>query len=269
MIKELWQDYQHWGGKLLKEWPWSLLTFAAYGFLSILLYLFLLVREGTGYQVLLSITLLVVSFGWFLFLQGLAVGLSSGEEQWRSRFSQTWCAMGRLVLATLPVLALLFLCLLMIHWGEAFWPALSDSTAATTRSGSATARAAASPPTFAIAAWLWGGWKTLLLGFLLPLLALHSWILAWPNRPISVFRRMGVAFALAFSLRSLLAYLGGFFLFAGIPWMLIVFHHHWANPWVELLSLGLRLLLAFGFIVFGSTLTLAVLNQPLADSTKS
>jgi hypothetical protein len=41
----------------------------------------------------------------------------------------------------------------------------------------------------------------------------------------------------------------------------MVFHHHWTNPWIELLSLGLRLLLAFTFLVLGWHLTLAVQSE--------
>jgi nitroreductase len=109
--------------------------------------------------------------------------------------------------------------------------------------------------------------RLLLLGFVLPLAAVHLWLAALGEGFGAMIRGLFRTLARAYSARSVFTYAVGMLVFALLPYFLIVKRTPASSGWLELTLFGLRVGLAFLLTLFGWLATTRALARPGDGST--
>ena len=254
--------------ELLGGWPALGVLAALYAALLGACYLFMTTREATVWQVLLTALLAVAVPVLLLLLLAGSARTALGETRPLALLAQAAATGWKLFLVSLPLIALA----LLFVWGtnkledrvkpdpEEAARAIQEREAAAAEGGPDAAGARPLPPVrwkyVAVVAL-----KLLLLGVVLPLLAINVWLAVARDGLVGALRRLGSTIARAFAPQSALTYAVGLILFALIPYFLLHTPTRFESNWLELTLFSLRLLLAFAFTLFGWTLTLRALAQ--------
>lgn len=260
---------------LARDWRALAALAALYAALVAACGLFVTTREATAWQLFLTaalalaapLLLCVVAAGCALYAAGerraLALVAGALKGSWKT------------LLLGLPVLALVVLTV----WGmdklenkvrhdpraeaqETFAPpggeAESDAGAAGEAGEAAGARRR--PPV----RWKYvfvSALRLLLLGVVLPLLALHLWLSAARHGFGAALRGVGRTLARAYSARSVLTYAVGMIVFALVPYFLLTVRTPSDAGWLEVSLLSARLGLAFLLTLGGVLMTMTALAR--------
>jgi hypothetical protein len=103
--------------------------------------------------------------------------------------------------------------------------------------------------------------RLFVLGLLLPLAAMHLWLVAARDGLVAAFARFHRHLIRAFSAQSVLTYGVGMIVFALIPYFLITKRTPVASNTLELAIFGARMLLAFSLMLFGWVMTMTALAR--------
>ncbi|MFL6227485.1 MAG: hypothetical protein ACJ741_01755 [Pyrinomonadaceae bacterium] len=109
--------------------------------------------------------------------------------------------------------------------------------------------------------------RLFLLGFVLPLVAIHLWIVAARDGLKAVIVRLHRIIARALSARAIFTYAVGMIVFALLPYFLIIKRTPASAGTVELSLLGIRLFAAFALSLFGFIATVTALARERGDAT--
>ena len=116
------------------------------------------------------------------------------------------------------------------------------------------------PPTrFAWSSILFSTARLLLLGVMLPLLAIHTWLAVVRRGLGAAIKNFGGILRSAFAAGSITIYALGLLIFALLPYFLIFTRTPVSSPWLELVIFGLRLALAFALTLSGWVITIGAL----------
>ena len=270
----MWQDIKRafkFSLRHLTHPPATFLMFVTgYAALILTLYLFLTTREATWWQVLLTLIFALFVPYLFAMLQTMGVRVShqvmgaatddtannagrvSVGEQLRGGVRGAW----KILLASVPVILIALLGVYLLNRLDArltrdVIETIDYSARANTATSDAVGWRDALVTTF----------RVLVLGAVVPLIAVHLWsaIVNFGWR-VSV-RRTGSILASAFMPAALLTYTLGAILFIGAPYILVSTRTPVSSAWFELTLLGVRLIFAFLFFVFGWTLTQGALSR--------
>jgi hypothetical protein len=107
--------------------------------------------------------------------------------------------------------------------------------------------------------------RLFLLGILLPLVAIHLWIVAVRDGLRAVLLGIHRVIARAVSARSVFTYAVGMIVFALLPYFLIIKRTPSNTGWLELSFLGTRLLVAYLLTLFGFVTTMTALARDGRD----
>ncbi len=240
MSKNVWAAVTAAAIKLLRNWRSVAIFIGLYAALLLMIYLFFTTKEARLWELLLNLVLILLAPALFFVIQCLGVsypqtGMSPGALLQRA-LRDFW----KLVLVSVPVLILSWLCLgglgLVEGWlgkrGAGVWPKIG------------------------IAAL-----RYLLLGFVLPLIMIRLWIVALREGVGATFKRIGRNLVGAFAPHCVLIYAAGLIVFALIPYFLISVRTAVQQAWLELGLLGVRLTLALLLMLFGWVITLGALAE--------
>lgn len=108
--------------------------------------------------------------------------------------------------------------------------------------------------------------RLFLLGVLLPLVAIHLWIVAVRDGLGAVVRRIHRVIARAVSARSVFTYAVGMIVFALLPYFLIIKRTPSNTGWLELSFLSARLFVSFALTLFGFVTTMTALARDERDT---
>lgn len=244
--------------KLLRNWPVIALLVILFDALLAVGYLFASSREATAAQLLLTILLALAVAVLFLLIQGVGVSYPLTAEKAPQLFLRALRGVGKLALVTLPVVlagALIAYLFARID--------LSATSAQMADAMSHSSGKGASP--FPWKSFLVTAAEYLIFAFALPLIAIHLWIAAMRDGLAGAFKNIGKILGAAVSPSSVLIYLLGMLAFGVVPYFLFFTRTPINQAWVEIVILGLRLALAFIFILFGWTLTLGALSERAAE----
>jgi hypothetical protein len=221
-------------------------------------YFFASSREATAIQLLLTIFLAVFVAVLFLLIQGVAVSYPLFTEKAPQLFFRALRGLGKLALVTLPVILLgvllAYLTTKINVSGDA-----SQVSEAVHHTGEKNTSSFLS--TFPWKSFFLTAVEYLIFVFALPLIAIHLWIATMRDGLKGALRNIGGVFRAAFSPSAILIYLLGMLAFGVAPYFLFFTRTPINRAWVEIVVLGLRLALAFIFILFGWTLTLGALSE--------
>jgi hypothetical protein len=112
--------------------------------------------------------------------------------------------------------------------------------------------------------------RLFLLGILLPLVAIHLWIVAVRDGLKAVLVNHHRIIARALSARALFTYAVGMIIFALVPYFLIIKRTPSNTSWLELSFLGTRLFVSYALTLFGFVATMTALaREGRDDATES
>jgi hypothetical protein len=239
--------------------------FALFAALLAAIYLFVVTREATIWQLLVTLVAGLAAPVLFFVLQAMSVSYRRGEASLGVLLRGSWRACWKLLLVSVPVALLAWLIVYLFSQVEL-------QAAGAVREAARFTPAAPRPPARSEAQP--GQWLTviitaarfLLLYIVLPLAAIHLWIAAARDGLGAALKGIGRVMARAFAPRSVLTYAIGLVLFGVIPYFLIFTRTPVKNAWIEAGLLGARLTLAAVLTLFGWVLTLGALAEPTAES---
>jgi hypothetical protein len=225
-----------------------------YAFLLATLYWFSATREATVWQVFVTLAGFVVIPAEFFILQAAIVDHSrAGKFSWKQIVSDAI----KLFVATIPIILIGWLLWYLLNKWQVHYPAPKVPFALPP----------AKPPVppqhwptllFATA-------RGLLFGLALPLAAIHLWIEVASHDLKTLFagfpKRIGGAFARAFSSSSVLIYALGLILFFAIPYVVLFKQVTIKGNKTEFAFFILRLVLVFVFTLIGWVVTLQTLAR--------
>ncbi|MDT7542191.1 MAG: hypothetical protein QOE33_2095 [Acidobacteriota bacterium] len=111
--------------------------------------------------------------------------------------------------------------------------------------------------------------RLFLLGFVLPLIAIHLWIVAARDGLKAALLTHHRTIARALSARSVFTYALGMIVFALVPYFFIIKQTPSSTGWLELSFLSTRLVVAFALTLFGFVSTVAALARIDGDATNA
>ena len=260
MIKTSFQSIAAAVRNVFRNWPSVLVAAIVYAALLAALYTFVVVREASMLQVVLTFVLALAAPLLFFWLQSMIVGMA-GEDRIpvSSLLKRSVGDLWKIIVVTIPLIALAVLVGYLLMKAQTRWGAtLPNETADIPRRASAAARDAARPVD-----WKNAGLSTvryLLFGLVLPLAAIHVWLVTARDGLGAAIKRAGGTFSRAFSPQSVLIYVVGFIVFGLIPYFILFKSTTSTRAWLDVSFLATRLVVVFALTLLGWVITIKALS---------
>jgi len=250
---------------LLRNWRALIIFFGLYILLLVVSYLFLVTREASIWQVLLTFLLAIAAPVIFFIIQAMGVSYSQRGDGAGALLRRSLGNCWKLILISLPIILIAWL---FIYLLGRIQPDVTTAVSEAARAVPTPPRPPARAPQQSIQwqAVLITTLRFLLLYIALPLAAIHLWIATSREGIIAALKGAGRILARAFAPRAVLIYVAGLIIFALIPYLLIFTRTPSKNAWLEIALLGARLALALVFILFGWVVTLGALSGIATES---
>jgi hypothetical protein len=243
--------------RLLRNWSAMMLLAVLYAGLLASLYLFVIIREASAGQVALTLLLSILApFLFFLLLTAIASQTRSLGA--RLLLKESLRNFWKIAAVSLPLIALAILVFYLLGRAQTYLgPANADLTNLAERYAMRDQTAGAPPVRWGVTILI--TIRYLLLGLVLPILAIHLWIVSARDGVLSVIKRMRRLFVRAFAPNSVLIYMAGFLVFGIIPYLLLFSATRSNKAWLEIALFVGRLGLIFFLTLFGWVLTVSAL----------
>ena len=249
--------------------PRALALFAVlYAVLLVTLYGFISIREGTVWQVVVTMFFLVLIPAEFFVLQSAILQQSRAAGfQWAQIIRDAI----KLAVVTIPIILLGFVLVYLLNKWKAHFPAPVAASLPITPGPP-------KPPPFHLPTVLFATLRFLLLGFVLPLAAIHLWIEVTTRdlRALvsggakSVLKRIGNALARALAFDSVLIYALGLIIFALIPYAILFGPpNKVTGTRTDYAVFIARLLLVYFFTLIGWIVTVSALASPTTETSSA
>ena len=260
MLTETFQSIAHAARGVFRNWKAMLLIAIVYAALLAVLYFFVIVKEATFVQVTLTFASAIVAPLLFFLLQAM-IASDAAEMSAASLLKRSLTSFWKLILITLPLIALAVLIVYLLGKAQAQFDANArEAAAALPRRVATRADRDAAPPI---------EWRTALLstirylalGLILPLTAIHLWLATVREGLGRGIIKVGKHLARAFAPQSVLIYIAGFLIFGVAPYYLLFRTTQTSRAWLELSFLIARLLVVFALTLFGWVITVRALAK--------
>jgi hypothetical protein len=262
MLRETFQSIIAATRNVFSNWRPMLLVALVYASLLAALYIFVVVREASMVQVVVTFVLALAAPLLFFLLQSMIVGGITTDDQVQlgAMLKRSLSDLWKLILVTLPLIALTVLIAYLLTKAQArFGATLPDAAAELPRRVAAGAREAARPIDWKAAAI--SSVRYLMFGFVLPLAAIHIWLATAREGLGSAIRKIGGIIGRAFSPQSVLIYVVGFIVFGVIPYFILFKSTSSTRAWLELSLFVTRLAAVFALTLFGWVITVKALSS--------
>lgn len=260
MLKTSFQSIATAVRNVLSNWPSVLVTAIVYAALLAALYTFVVVREASMVQVVLTFVLALAAPLLFFWLQSMIVGIADEDRMpVSSLLKRSLGDLWKIIVVTIPLLALAVLIGYLLMKAQTRWGAtLPNEAADIPRRATGAAREAARPVD-----WKNAGLSTvryLLFGLVLPLLAIHVWLVTARDGLAAAIKRAGGILSRAFSPQSVLIYVVGFIVFGVIPYFILFKSTASSRAWLDVSLLATRLAVVFALTLLGWVITIKALS---------
>ena len=270
MLKETFQSIATAARTVLQNWKSTLLIAIVYASLLAVLYFFVVIREATFLQVTLTFASAIVAPLLFFVLQAM-IASDTGEGSAGAMVSRALSSFWKLILVTLPLIALAILIVYLLGKAQARFDAnLSNAAASLPRRVSALANARDTSPPINWRVASLSTLRYLAFGLVLPLAAIHLWLATAQEGLGPAVRKLKTLLARAFAPQSILIYVAGFLIFAVIPYFLLFKTVSIKHAWLEIALMVARLAIVFALTLFGWLMTVKAIAlwsaSPLATT---
>lgn len=260
MLKQTFQSIAAAVRNVFSNWPSVLLAAIVYAALLVALYTFVVVREASMLQVVLTFVLALAAPLLFFWLQSMIVGIAARDRiPVSSLVKRSLGDLWKIIVVSIPLIALAILIGYLLMKAQTRWGATVPNEAADIpRRATASARDAAPPVD-----WKTAGLSTvryLLFGLVLPLAAIHVWLATAREGLVAAIKRAGRIFSRAFSPQSVLIYVVGFIVFGVIPYFILLKLTTSSRAWLDISLLATRLILVFALTLLGWVITIKALS---------
>lgn len=262
MLKETFQSILAATRNVFGNWRPMLLVALVYAFLLAVLYIFVVVREASMVQVVVTFVLALAAPLLFFLLQSMIVGglTNEGEVRLGPMLKRSLTNLWKLILVTLPLIALTVLIAYLLTKAQArFGATLPEAAAELPRRVADGAREAARPIDWRAAAI--STVRYLMFGLVLPLAAIHIWLATAREGLRTAVRKIGGIIGRAFSPQSVLIYVLGFIVFGVIPYFILFKSTSSTRAWLELSLFVTRLAAVFALTLLGWVITVKALSS--------
>ncbi len=243
--------------RLLENWSVMVLLAGLYAALIATLYVFVMVREASTGQVVVTLVLTIAAPFLFFVLQ------TAGASQTRSLragslLREALRNFWKVIAISLPLIALAVLLTYLLGKAQSYLGTdgreLSDVAAQYQLRASNDGR-----PPLRWSQLIINAIRYLSLGLVLPLIAIHLWIASVGRDLMGAIRAAKDLNVAAFAPQSVLIYTAGFVVFGVIPYLLLVKPTPASRAWMEITFFVARLLLVFILSLFGWVVTMRAL----------
>lgn len=248
--------------RLLENWSVMVLLAGLYAALIATLYLFVMVREASTGQVVVTLVLTIAAPFLFFVLQTAASQTHSlrAGPLLREALRNSW----KVIAVSLPLIALAVLLTYLLGKAQSYLGTdgreLSDVAAQYQLRASNDGR-----PPLRWSQLILNAIRYLSLGLVLPLIAIHLWIASVGRDLMGAIRAAKDLTVAAFAPRSVLIYTAGFVVFGVIPYLLLIKPTPASRAWMEITFFVARLLLVFVLTLFGWVVTMRALAISAAE----
>lgn len=267
MLKQTLQSIAAAVRNVFSSWRSVLLIAIVYAALLAAVYSFVVVREASMLQVVLTFGLALIAPLLFFWLQSLIIGGIANENRQsvvsllKRSLANTW----KIIVVSLPLIALAILIGYLLMKAQTRWGGTLPAEATEfPRRATSAARDAAQPVN-----WKTAGLSTLrylMFGLVLPLAAIHVWLVTARDGLGAAVKRVGGTISRAFSPQSVLIYVVGFIVFGVIPYFILFKSTNSSRAWLDVSLFGTRLAIVFALTLLGWVITVKALSL-LRDST--
>ena len=274
MLTETFRSIAQAARAVFRNWKAMLLIAIVYAALLAVVYFFVIVKEATFLQVTLTFASAIVAPFLFFLLQAM-IASDATESTASSLLKKSLTSFWKLILITLPLIALAVLIIYLLGKAQANFDARASEAAAALprRLATRAAERDAAPPI---------DWRNALLstiryltfGLFLPLAAIHLWLATVREGLGRGIVKLGRHLARAFAPQSVLTYIAGFIIFGVVPYYLLFRTTQIKYAWLELSLLVARLVVVFALTLFGWVITvralagLSISPSPVGRGTK-
>ena len=258
MLTETFQSIITAARKVFTNWRAMLLIAIVYAALLAVLYFFVVIREATFVQVSLTFASAIVAPLLFFVLQAMIA--SEDDELPGSLIKRSLTSFWKLILVTLPLVALAVLIVYLLGKAQAHFDAnVRDAAAALPRRAAAMANARDAASSIDWKAAMLATIRYLTFGLVLPLAAIHLWLATVREGLVPGIIKLRHHLAHAFAPQSVLIYIAGFLVFGVAPYFLLFKTTQTKHAWLELSLLVTRLVIVFALTLFGWVITVRAL----------
>ena len=245
----------------LRRTPAYLLVFVAlYLLLLVACHLFITTRVATVPQLIVTaLTALAVPLLFFL-LQAASVNYTRTTGSTKSLLRRAAADFPKIILVSIPLILLGIGLVYLLNKLQLRFPVPPPKPIVTN------AIEVESPVPFAWSEFLFFAIRLFLLGILLPLLAIHTWLSVARRGLMATMKNLFGVLRSTFAARSLLIYTLGLLIFAALPYFLIFTRTPVSHPWAELIIFGVRLIMVFTLTLFGWIITTGALDRIAYDA---
>ncbi|HEY0077902.1 MAG TPA: hypothetical protein VGB73_04590 [Pyrinomonadaceae bacterium] len=248
---------------LFKNWSGLSVLHLLYAALLASVYLFFSTKEATLWQLTLTASLALLAPLLFFILQAAAANFAQGDAGALALLRRALADFFKLLLVSLPLVALAVLVVYLLNKLQAYFPARVEDAAAASR---VPYPQTPPPPPMRWQDVLLTSLRLVLLGVLLPLVAIQLWLSVARDGLKATLKRAHRVVGRAFAPQPIFVYAIGLLVFGLMPYFLIFTRTPVKNSWGELIIFGLRLALAFVFTLWGWLITLGALAKINADA---
>ena len=264
MLTETFQTIGSATRNVFANWRSVIITAVVYATLLAALYVFIVVREASLFQVGITFALAVVAPLLFFLLQALIAGETDQAPLGRllkNAFADFW----KLLLVTLPLIALGILILYLLHKAQTRFGTPPPDTLDVPRRVAGRAKENPIEWRTALVSML----RYLLLGLVLPLTAIHIWLATARQGLGPALRRLLTLLRQALAPQSVLIYIAGFVVFGVVPYFLLFRTTQVNRAWLEVFVFGVRLAVVFALTLLGWMITVRALGISSRISSSS
>ena len=262
MIKNAFNALGDSARSLVRNWRALFVLNVLYAALLASLYVFFKTGVANAWQLVVSALAFVLAPLLFFVLQAALAHFAGGDVGPGALLKRALRDFGKVLLVSLPLIALAVLFVYLLGKLEAYLPKPSEA------SGAASFVPHTQGPPPVPLRWqdvlLSSLWLTL-LGLVLPLLAVRLWLSVARDGLKATLKGAHRVAAHAFAPASVLVYAVGLFVFGLMPYFVLFTRTPVKGAWAEVLLFGLRLALAFIFTLWGWAVTLGALARVTPD----
>lgn len=226
------------------------LFFAIYFAMLATLTVFIVTREATIRDVLVTLATLILMPALFFMLQAMCVTYSNADG-FRDVIRESVAILRKLVIVSVPFILIgVALYLLLGRIDASLSPPLQGRTL----------------KTLAVEGETWqqvvvSAIRLVLFGIVFPLVCMHVWIAARRHDVRQVLSSIKQILTNAFALNSVKTYVIGFMLFGIIPYLLLVIRTPSERAWLEITMLSVRVVIALSIMLVGWVITVGAMQR--------
>lgn len=261
MIKRIFHAFASSSRSLFHTWRALIILFVLYLAMIGATYQFFVTREATAGQLLLSALLALAVPVLFLTIQTIAARYSEKNQQPASLLGGPLRDCWKLLVISIPLILIAVLASYLFSKAGSNAPATAIREVA--RSVPATPRpvVVVKPQPVHWQAVALTTLEYLIFFLILPLAAIHLWLVTAREGLDRAFKRSARILARAFAPQAVITYAIGFVIFAVIPYFLVVTRTPAGTAWLDAGLLVFRLLLAVAFSLIGWVATVGALGE--------